>query len=193
MIRLMIVDDHPAMRAGLWGMLRAEPGITPTAAAESVEEARDMAATANPDVVLVDYQLGSQSGLVLCRALKATPDPPRVLVYSAYSELELVVPALLAGADGVLGKASSPEALCDGIRTVFRGDSVIPQFGPERLQAIAARLSSDELPILGMVMDGTSEPEVARTLGISGAEVARRIDRMIERLTPEGRDRLRAI
>ena len=106
MIRILVVDDHPALQAGLWTVLRGEPGLVPIGAVSRPREALGEVARANPDVVLVDYQLPDEDGLVLCQRLKRLPDPPRVLIYSAYASPTLALPAIVAGADGAVNKAA---------------------------------------------------------------------------------------
>jgi len=108
MIRLLIVDDHPAMRAGLTAVLRAEPGIIPLGTASSEEDLAPTLTRTKPDVVLLDYHLPGADGLKLCRRLKRDVPAPAVLLYSAYADSAMVVPAILAGADGLLNKRCAP-------------------------------------------------------------------------------------
>jgi DNA-binding NarL/FixJ family response regulator len=135
-------------------------------------------------VVLVDYRLPGDNGLLLCHRLQSLQQPPRVLVYSAYPEAELAVPALLAGADGVISKAAPPDALVTAIRNVFKGRPVFPHIGPERLRASAARLEAEEIAILGMRVDRTPVGEIAGTLGIERQQLDNRLRTMITRLAP---------
>jgi DNA-binding NarL/FixJ family response regulator len=188
MIRVLIVDDHPALRAGVWSMLRVEPGLQPAGAVEGADEALEHTAAVRPDVALVDYRLPGDNGLLLCHRLQSLPQPPRVLVYSAYPEAELAVPALLAGADGVISKAAPPDALVTAIRNVFKGKPVFPHIGPERLRASAARLEAEEIAILGMRVDRTPVGEIAGTLGIGHQQLDNRLRTMITRLAPAVRE-----
>jgi len=133
MIRALLVDDHPALRAGLWSVLRAEPGFTPIATADSAQEALGQLARWDIDVAIVDYHLPDEDGLSLCWRMKATDDPPRVLVYSAYADADLALPAVAAGADGLASKAAPAGDLFDVIRLVARGDRVVPPISSELL------------------------------------------------------------
>jgi DNA-binding NarL/FixJ family response regulator len=184
MIRVLIVDDHPAVRAGVWSMLRVEPGLQPAGAVSDADEALERTAAVSPDVVLVDYRLQDGNGLLLCHRLHKLPGAPRVLVYSAYSETELAVPAFLAGASGVLSKGATPDALVEAIRSVARGRRVFRPIRPEHVQAAATRLSPDDLPVLGMLVQGTPLQEVATTLGLSPEQLTARLYAMIARLAP---------
>ncbi|MBA3748452.1 MAG: response regulator transcription factor [Solirubrobacterales bacterium] len=96
MIRILIVDDHPAMRAGLTAVLRAEPGFVPLDVATSDSDLWPMLNRTKPDIVVLDYHLPGDDGLVLCRAIKRRLPAPAVLLYSAYADAALTIPARLA-------------------------------------------------------------------------------------------------
>lgn len=169
-------------------MLRVEPGLQPAGAVSDADEAMDHAVAVRPDVILVDYRLPGDNGLLLCHRLQELEHPPRVLVYSAYPETELAVPALLAGADGVVSKATAPDVLVDSIRRVSRGRPVFPAIAAERLQASSARLDPEDFAILGMRVDRTPIGEIARTLGIEPRTLNDRLRAMIVRLAPPVRE-----
>src|SRR5689334_15494390 len=104
MIRVAIADDHPAVRVGLQAALRAEPGLVPVGMAGTPAELEPLLYRTRPDVVLLDYHLPNADGLTICRRLKADPPAPAVLLYSAFADESLTVPALVAGADGIVHK-----------------------------------------------------------------------------------------
>ena len=185
MIRVLLVDDHPAMRTGLAAVLAAEPGMVVLGAAASADELGPALNRTRPDVVLLDYHLPSSDGLVLCRVLKRSVPAPGVLMYSAYADASLAIPAILAGADGLLNKAAPAKDLYDAIRRVARGDRVLPAVPRDLLDGASARLYPEDLPILGMILDGTSPAEVAATLRLEPRDVSARLDRMIGRLRIE--------
>ncbi|HEY6760485.1 MAG TPA: response regulator transcription factor [Baekduia sp.] len=185
MIRLLIVDDHPAMRAGLTTVLRAEPGIIPLGTASSEDDLGAMLARTRPDVVLLDYHLPGADGLKLCRQLKRGVPAPAVLLYSAYADSAMVVPAILAGADGLLNKSAPAPELFDALRAVGRGDRVLPPVPRELLESAGHRVEPGDLPILAMMVDGTPIDEVAEAMRQPVRDVSRRIDVMIERLRVE--------
>ena len=185
MIRILIVDDHPAMRAGLTAVLRAEPGFVPLDAAASVSDLWPTLNRTRPDVVVLDYHLPGDDGLVLCRRIKRQLPAPAVLLYSAYADGSLTIPARLAGIDGFVSKAAPASELYDAIRRLARGERVLPPISREMLDGAGNRLGPDELPILGMIIDDTPLLEIASTLAVAPSEVAHRIDRMIKRLKVE--------
>jgi DNA-binding NarL/FixJ family response regulator len=185
MIRILIADDHPAMLAGLTAVLRAEPGLAPVGAVASADEVEEAATRMRPDVVLLDYHLPGVDGLRACRRLKRDPHGPAVLLYSAYADASLAIPAILAGADGILNKSTPAPQLYDALRSVARGDRLLPPVPRELLHASSARLDEEDLPILGMALDGTAADEIAQTLRMTGEQLAARLDVMIERLRVE--------
>lgn len=185
MIRILIVDDHPAMRAGLTAVLRAEPGFVPLDAATADHDLWPTLNRTKPDVVVLDYHLPGDDGLVLCRRIKRQVPAPGVLLYSAYADAALTIPARLAGVDGLISKAAPANELYDAIRRVARGERVLPPISRELLDDAGNRLKSDELPILGMTIEDTPLLDIAATLGVEPSEVAHRIDRMIKRLKIE--------
>jgi DNA-binding NarL/FixJ family response regulator len=120
MIRVLVVDDHPVLRAGLEAVLRAEPGFRCVGAAADGDAMWRLLRRTRPDVVVLDHRLGTEDGVVLCRALKAEPVPPAVLLYTADPTSELRVEALDAGAAGLVDKAVGVDVLFDAIRVAGR-------------------------------------------------------------------------
>jgi len=119
-IRVLVVDDNPVVRAGLEAVLRAEPGMVPVGVAVGPHDAIALVRRTRPDVVLVDARLGDHDGLELCRALCREPAPPAVLVISADFNADLVVAAEAAGARGAIDKATDLPELFDTIRLAAR-------------------------------------------------------------------------
>ncbi len=185
MIRIIVVDDHPALRAGLDTVLAAEPGIVPVGSAGSAGELWPVLTTCKPDVVLLDYHLPGADGLQVCRRIKARLLAPKVVLYSAYAGSELSIPATLAGADGVLGKGIPARELYEAIRRVFSGQRVVPPIPPQLIRDARERVGEEDLPLLGMLLHQTPVPEIAPVLNVDNATVERRIDSMIARLRVE--------
>ena len=185
MTRLLVVDDHPAMRAGLIAVLRAEPGFVVLDSAESEPEVWPALARTRPDVVVLDYHLPTSDGLAICRRIKRTMPPPRVLLYSAYADTSLVIPAMLAGVDGMVSKTAPANELYDAVRRVGRGERVMPSFGREELEDAHAKLDQGDLPLLGLLLQDTPTRDIAAALGIEPQEIVHRVDRMISRLKVE--------
>jgi DNA-binding NarL/FixJ family response regulator len=184
-IRILLVDDHPAVQAGLTAVLRAEPGLVPLGTAGSVADLWPQLHSTKPDVVVLDYHLPGTDGLSLTRQIKRTMPAPAVLLYSAYADTSLVIPARLAGADGIVHKGAPANELFEAIRAVAGGGRVLPPVSRELLTAASNRLDPEDLPVLGMTLDDTPPPEIARVLGLEPSALAARIDRMVSRLKLE--------
>jgi DNA-binding NarL/FixJ family response regulator len=182
MIRVLLVDDHLALRAGLTAVLHAEPGIVPIGAAASAREFWPALNRSRPDVVLLDYHLPDRDGLSLCRQVMRTMPPPRVLLYSAYANAALAIPALLAGAHGLVHKGAPATELYQALRLVARGERVLPPISRELLADASSRLDPEDLPILGMALDDTGAADIAAALRLAPSELHRRIERMLHRL-----------
>ncbi len=179
MIRIMLVDDHPALRAGLETVLRSEPDMEPVGAATDPQQAWPLHNRTAPDLVLLDYHLPGHSSLQLCRQLKAIAAGPRVIIYSAYAEAMLGLAARLAGADGLVAKAAAAGELLEAIRIVANGESVLPPLTREHFMLANEFVDDEDRPILGMLLDGASTRDIAETLRIDVKTAAGRIDHVL--------------
>jgi DNA-binding NarL/FixJ family response regulator len=178
-IRLLVVDDHAAVRAGLIGLLRREPGLVPLGAVGTVADALREARSLEPQVALIDFQLPDGDGLTLCRELKLLPKPPRVVLYSAFARPALAVAATLAGADGVVDKGVEVDDLFNAIRAVGRGEQALPPLEPEMVARCTARLDPNDVSIFGMLMGGTTRADVAAVLNSDEQAVEDRLRAML--------------
>jgi DNA-binding NarL/FixJ family response regulator len=158
---LVIVDDHPAVRAGLRGLLDDEADLRVAATAATAREGFQAIADLAPAVALIDLNLPDDDGLSLCLRTRALPAPPRVIVYSAVADDTLGVLAAIAGAEGVVPKSARPAALLAALRGRPR-----PELDPRALRVVGARLAPEDLPILGMLAHGVGHAEIAATLGV---------------------------
>jgi len=182
MIRVVIVDDHHAVRLGLQTALAAEPGLIPVGTAATAAELPPLLYRVDPDVILLDYQLPDDDGLTVCRRVKSSTPAPRVILYSAFADASMTVPAIVAGADGLVHKGVRPQELFEAIRAVAAGGVVLPLVSQPLLEAAGLQLDTDDLPILGMLLDRTPTGDIATTLGIDDAHLKRRVRRMLARL-----------
>jgi DNA-binding NarL/FixJ family response regulator len=182
-IRALIVDDHPAVLSGLVGAFRAEPGLVPLGTATGVSAALRAAERVQPNVALVDYHLPDGDGLTLCHKLKLLASPPAVLIYSAFARRELALAATVAGADGMVDKGVPLDELFAALRTIARGGKVLPALRPEAVEHTATRLDPQDLPILGMRMDGATLSDIGSVLHLEQRELSSRLTALLGRLT----------
>ena len=183
MIRVAIVDDHQAIRLGLHTAICSEPGLVPAGAAATAAELAPLLYRSRPDIILLDYNLPDVDGLTVCRDVKAHPLAPGVILYSAFADDSMTVPALVAGADGILNKGVPARDLFEAIREISAGGNALPPISSEQLQAASTALDDEDLPILGMLIDHTPTSDIADTLRIEQATLKRRIGRMLGHLT----------
>ncbi len=184
MIRILIVDDHPAVRAGLLAVLRGEPGLVPVGHAGTTKEALELAARWTPDVVLVDYQLPDGNGAVLALELKQLDEAPRVVIYSAFAEPRLGLAAALSGAEAVLDKNRSIEAIFETVRAVAGGKDLIQPLALPALRDAGWLVDPQEQAIFGLAVAGETAADIARVLRMDEQAVSRTIRTMVEKLGP---------
>src|SRR5690348_11542833 len=103
-IRLMVMDDHPAVRMGLVGLLEGQPDFSIEAVCVDADSAVAHASAHDVDVAVLDYQLPGHNGLWVCRQLKRAPQPPAVVIFSAFADHYLAACSAVAEADAVLNK-----------------------------------------------------------------------------------------
>lgn len=184
MIRLALLDDHPAVLVGLQRLLApARDMEVLAAAADEVTLARELDGR-QPDVLIVDYDPGRGDALALCRRVKARPDTPRVLIYTAYGSAALVIAARAAQADGLLDKSAPATALIAAIRGIADGQSVMPTVSRGEFEAAVARLDDTDLPIFAMLLDGAPVPAIAEGLRTDERAAAHRVQKVVARLRP---------
>jgi DNA-binding NarL/FixJ family response regulator len=183
MIRVVIVDDHPALRAGLHAVLDAEPGIV--FAGESAGDEEGLWPVINhsrPDLILMDYHLPRGDGLQLCYRIKQQVPAPRVIVFSAYASPSLALPARLAEADGLIAKDVGARDLFHAIRAVYGGERLIPPISVTVLEEAFDRVDPVHHSLIGMLLDGAAEADVAGTLGVERRDVRHAVHRILHAL-----------
>jgi DNA-binding NarL/FixJ family response regulator len=185
-LRCLVVDDHPAILAGLQALLSCEPDLDVVDAVDSAEAALDVAERTALDVAIVDYQLPGRSGLWLSRKLKRLPEPPAVLIYSAFSDYLLAAACVVAEADGLLSKAALGSDLHDAIRRAANGMARLPPVPPTLADGLRRRFDSLEQAIFGLLLAGIGREEIGRTLHIEPGELESRQWAMLRKLERVG-------
>jgi two-component system capsular synthesis response regulator RcsB len=184
MIRLALLDDHPAVLSGLRRFLGPVREVEVLAAAEDeIALTRELRGR-HPDVLVIDYDASRGDALSLCRRIKSRPATSSVLIYTAYSSPALTVAARAAQADGLLDKSEPASALLEAIHRIANGETVMPTVEHDDFEAAAARLDESDRPILAMLLGGASVAEIAASLRTDQQEAARRARKIVRRLRP---------
>lgn len=177
-IRLLIVDDHPVVRAGLQGMLASQPDFDVVGEAASGAEAITLALRLKPAVILMDLRMPEMDGVTAITQLRAQLPEARALVLTTYDGDADIVHAVEAGAIGYLLKDAPREDMFKAIRAAARGESTLAPavatklLGRMRTPAPAVEaLSAREIEVLTLVAKGASNKDIAGHLHISEATV----------------------
>jgi two-component system, NarL family, response regulator DevR len=190
MTDVALLDDHPAVLAGLRRLIDSEHDLSVLAAASTATDLAKALDGRHPDVIVLDYDLSRGDGLSHCRRIKARREPPGVIVYSAYAGPALNLAARVAGADGVVDKAAPVADLLTTIRRVAAGLAAgAPPVPRHAYEAAVARLDDEDLPILAMLLDGVPHEAIAEALRLDRTEVAWRVQRIVGRIQPRIRRR----
>lgn len=192
-IRILIVDDHPVVRAGLASMLATQPGIEVTGAVSSGEEALAKARRDMPDLLLLDLRMPGMSGIDTLHALREMKAAARVIILTSFEMDENIYRAVQAGAQGYLLKDTSQRQMLEAITTVHAGKRYIPREIAARLaeRMLRSNLTARELEILEMLAKGLTNKQIANVLTISDNTVRNHVNSIIEKL--EVSDRTEAV
>ena len=176
MIRVLLADDHPVVRAGLRALIAAEVDLTVIREADTAEDAVTGVLAGDVDVVLMDLQFaGVMQGAEATRRLRLQPGAPRVLILTNYDTDADILGAIEAGASGYLLKDAPPTELIAAVRAAAAGQSALaPAIASKlagRSRVTETRLSPREVEVLGLVAAGRSNRQIGQDLFLSEATV----------------------
>jgi DNA-binding NarL/FixJ family response regulator len=192
-IRVLIIDDHPIVRSGLRAALDHDNSVQIVGEVDTGEAALDAVVTTQPDVVLMDLNLGAgiDGAEATRRLMTGLSKPPRVLVLTAYESEGDILRAIEAGATGYLLKDADPDDLLAAIRTAAAGETVLAASVATRLvsrmRTPDLALTPRETQILQMVADGASNAAVAKTLFITLATIKSHLVQVFTKLGVDSR------
>lgn len=190
MIRVLLIDDHPVVRAGYQRLLEQTGDIVVSDQAPDAEQGYRLFCAAQPDVCVSDLSLPGIGGLELLRKIRARDPRAKVLIFSMYDAVQLIQRAVDGGASGFVSKQAAPDELVDAVRVVHAGGRY---FGPGTATAPAApspadesarlnSLSQREFEIFRLLAAGRSPAQCALVLNLSSKTVANNQSSIREKL-----------
>ncbi|MEN9645742.1 MAG: hypothetical protein RL238_2411 [Actinomycetota bacterium] len=190
MIRIVIADDHAMVRAGLSQLLGSFDDLEVVGTASDGLEAVEAVGELRPDVVLMDLSMPNMDGIEATAAVKQQYPDTHVVVLTTFQEPRQVSAALGAGASGYLVKDVEPEVLVAGIRAAVQGGAPLSPSvaagllrGSSTMSMVSpSSLTPRELEILQLIVDGHTNQQIARALGISEKTVKTHCSRLFQRL-----------
>jgi DNA-binding NarL/FixJ family response regulator len=183
-IRILIVDDHPVVCAGLTSMLSTQPAFEVMGSAASGEEALAILKRSCPDVMLLDLRMPGMDGIAVLHALKTIESSPAVIILTSFEKEEEIYRSIRAGAQGYLLKDTSESEMVTAITTVDAGERYIPRRISARLanRMLRADLTARELSILELLAEGSTNKEIAGSLNISDNTVRHHVNNIMDKL-----------
>ena len=190
--RVVVVDDHPIVRAGLRAVLAESPELEVVGDAGTAAEALALCRRVAPDVVLLDMRLPDRSGIEVCRELKLGRPETKVLFLTSYGDEANVLTGLTAGAEGYLLKTIMGTDIAGSVAKVAAGGCVLdPKVTRQVLTRLSGlpnprsdevRLTDGELKLLHRVAQGLLNKEIAATLGVAEKTVRNQLTVVYEKL-----------
>ncbi len=194
-IRLLIVDDHAMVRLGLAVFLRPYSDLEVIGEASSGQEALQHCAQHQPDVVLMDLMMPGMDGVTATQEIRSTYPAIQVIALTSFGKEELVRAALRAGAIGYLFKDVSAEELVQAIRAAAAGQRTLAKEALETLIGTgtpppsepSSNLTEKEHQVLALMIQGLSNTEIARQLGVSPSTIKTHVSNILFKLGVESR------
>jgi DNA-binding NarL/FixJ family response regulator len=188
-IRVLTVDDHPLMRAGIAAVVQGEPDLVLVAEASNGREAIEHFRTYHPDITLMDLQMPQMGGIEAITGIRGEFPDARIIVLTTYSGDVQALRAIKAGASGYLLKSMVRKELLETIRAVHAGRRRIP---PEIAAEIAEHVDSDvlterELQVLRQIAAGNANKVIAAQLAISEETVKAHVKVILSKLGANAR------
>lgn len=196
-VRILIVDDHPVVRAGLVAVLTTQSDFDVVGEAGTGQEAVARARELAPDVVLMDLEMPDLDGVEAIRRLREEPESPSIVVLTAFDTDERIVGAVEAGAQGYLLKGAPREEIFRAIRVIHGGGALIEPIVASKLMRRVREdpdaLTPRELEVLRRVADGRTNRDIAQELFVSERTVKFHVGRILAKLGADNRTQAAAL
>ncbi len=192
-IRILIVDDHPAMREGLRAILESQPDMQLVGEAQDGNEAVSRALALKPDVIIMDMLLPNKDGVEATREIMRNDPQARVLVLSSYLDDDKIFGVIKAGAKGYMIKEASSQELRQAVRAVYQGKSALDPAVQRKLVDLLAQadhktpsigdnLTGREREVLQLMARGLTNQQIASELSIEKGTVRYHVSNILEKL-----------
>lgn len=190
-IRILVVDDHSVVRAGVVAFLARQEGFAVVAEADSCATAVAAAEEHQPDVAVVDVQLPDGSGLSLCRRIPEVAEDTRIVLFTSFADAALLDEALQAGAMGYVLKRMDLSELATTVRAAAAGEVHIDPDARAALDAARhgpdpdgpmSRLSQQERKVLELIAEGNTNRQIAATLDLAEKTVKNYVSSVLRKL-----------
>jgi DNA-binding NarL/FixJ family response regulator len=178
-VRVVVVDDHEAVRAGLQRLLGRAPGVELLGTFADGHGLFLLLETTSIDVVILDYDLERGDGLSVCLRLKQRPNPPAVAMYSGYAGPGIALAAAAAQADALLSKAEPVDALLGALPRLADGGHMLSEPSLDLREIACSRVRKEDVPVMSMLLDRANTSDIAHALGIETGEAMRRAQRIV--------------
>ena len=188
-IRLLLVDDHPVMRAGMANVLGMDPDFEVIAQADDGETALVLWGQHRPDVTLLDISMGGIDGIETLRRMRQEHPDARVLILTSSDANEDIRLSMKAGACGYVIKNIRASELAEAIRTIHAGGRILSEELKRKLTEDdgSRHLTPREMEVLGLVRQGFTNDEIGRLLGISERTARAHMGTILEKLNASDR------
>src|SRR5688500_16324 len=194
-IKVLVVDDHPVVRAGLSAIVRYQGDFEVVGEAASGSEAIELFESGAPDVTLVDLALPDMTGIELLTRLRAKSPIARFLVLTANPGGNEIAKALQAGASAYLFKSAPSDELLNAIRTIFRGGRYLSPAVGRKADEVATLpdLTARELEVLRWIIRGHSNLQIALEIGVTEDTIKFHVKNILSKLGVNSRSKAAAV
>jgi DNA-binding NarL/FixJ family response regulator len=191
-IRIVLIDDHEVVRAGIKAMIDAQDDLEVVGEAGTAEDGVRRVGYDEPDVVVLDVRLPDGSGVEACRDIRARFPDVKVLMLTSFADEEALLSAILAGAAGYVLKRVKGTDLVDDIRRVGAGESLLDPVMTERLferlrsgpktDPLLSKLSDQERQIVHYIADGMTNKQIADEMFLAEKTVKNYVSNLLAKM-----------